>query len=61
MVWVFFHAPYLLVKNFPHCVVLIDIVLVRQLFSKVSYALWFSSSISIMTLLVVLLINVIIM
>ena len=42
-------------------IVLIDIVLARRIFFNVSYALWFSSSIALMTWLVILRFNVIIL
>ena len=45
MDWVSVRDPSFIVKTFLRLVVLIAIVLVRQLFFKVPYALWFSSSI----------------
>ena len=59
MVWFSGRDPFFLVRNVLHCVVLIAIVLVRRLLFKVAYALIISTSISLMTWLVILLVDVI--
>ena len=59
MGWVCVRDPYLLVQNVLRIVVLIAIVFVRQFLCKLSYALWFSSSIALMTWFIILLVNVI--
>ena len=59
MGWVCVCVPLFFVRNALHLVVLIAIVFVRQLIFKVSYALWFSSSIAFMTWLVILWVSVI--
>ena len=54
MGWVCVRSPSLFVQNALHLVVLIAIVFVRILPFKVSYALWFSISIALMTWLIIL-------
>ena len=57
MVWISVRGPYFIVKNVLHCVILISIVLLRQLFWKLSHALWFSGSKVVMTWFVILWVN----
>ena len=59
MCWVCVFAPSFPVQKVLNIVVLIVIIFVRKLLSKVSYALWFSSIIGLMTWLVMLLVNII--